>query len=51
MIWSWVAMSVILKDKIGIRKRVTLGALAALGAAYVVAMAGLGVAVAIFYSQ
>jgi hypothetical protein len=50
MIWSWAAISVILKDKIGIRKRVTLGALAALGAVYVVAMAGLGVAVAIFYS-
>jgi hypothetical protein len=51
MIWSWAAISVILKDKTGIRKRVTLGALAALGALYMVAMAGLGVAVAILYSR
>jgi hypothetical protein len=47
MIWSWAAISVILKDKTGIRKRVTLGALAALGAVYVIAMGGLGVALAI----
>lgn len=48
LIWSWAAISIILKDKLGIRKRVTLGALAALGVAYVIGTMALGVAIAIF---
>jgi hypothetical protein len=35
-IWSWGGISVIVKDKLGIRKRVTLGALLVLVAAYFV---------------
>jgi hypothetical protein len=46
-IWSWVAISIILKDKLGVRKRVTLGALGALVVVFLVAMGALGVGIAI----